>query len=355
MNAVLESTTPAALEPPPKFVIPEMLKDIRPRINTSYPYIKRLHAQWLYENYGKPEPGSLHGAIERMDSLYDASVFPDGIPERVAHHASILTLIFQCDDLTTSDPEQCAKIIAEDPDAHDARVMEGLWQTIRQHAPSDAVYQRLRGRWTRWMHHLKVEKEFRDNWFNEDMESFLKVRLMSSGMQPYIAAMEYVLDIDVSDLIEDPDMKRAVDLVSWHCAFTNDVYSYAVEYYSTEDTLSSVLIMRNTRGLDAQQAISAVCEMMEEMYAELAGLIARLHERYAKHPLGARLHLYLDTYLLMVVGTLQWHIESPRYGGHGHIWNGLPMRQVDVSLAGSDKMEGAGAPQQAPVGSVYVS
>ncbi|WP_062480106.1 hypothetical protein [Variovorax boronicumulans] len=139
MNAVLESTTPAALEPPPKFVIPEMLKAIRPRINTSYPYIKRLHAQWLYENYGKPEPGSLHGAIERMDSLYDASVFPDGIPERVAHHASILTLIFQCDDLTTSDPEQCAKIIAEDPDAHDARVMEGLWQTIRQHAPSDAT------------------------------------------------------------------------------------------------------------------------------------------------------------------------------------------------------------------------
>lgn len=354
MNAIVDSRPSAELELPPRFVIPEMLSVIRPRIHTHYPVIKRLHAQWLYDNYGKPEPGSLHGAIERMDSLYDASVFPDGIPERIAHHASILTLIFQCDDLTISDPVRCEKIIAEDPDAHDARVMDALWQTIRRNAPSEAVYQRLRGRWTRWMQHLKVENAFRDNWLNEDMDSFLQVRLMSSGMQAYIAAIEYVQDIDVSDVIDDPDLKRAVDLVGWHCAITNDVYSYAVEYF-TQDSVSAVRIMRNTRGLDAQQAIDAVCEMLEGMYAELAGLIEKLHDRYAGHPLGERLHRYLDTYLLMVAGTLQWHIESPRYGGHGHLWNGLPMRHVDVALAFGDKMVGAGVPQETPTGSVYVS
>ncbi len=354
MNAIVERDTVENWESPPKFMIPEMLKDISPRLNTHYPVIKRLHAEWLYENYGKPKPGTLHGAIERMDSLYDAYVFPDGLSERVAHHASVLTLAFQCDYMAISDPEQCERIVAADPSAKDARIMDALWKTIRRHAPSEGVYQRLRGRWARWMRYLKEENKFRDNWLNEDMDSFLKVRLESSGMQCYVSAIEYVLDLDASDVLDDPDLLRAIDLVALHGAITNDVYSYASEY-STKDSVSAIFVLRNTRGYDAQQAIDAACEMLEGFYLELADVIGQLHQRYAQHPLGQRLHLYLDTYLLMVTGTLQWHLESPRYGGHGHLWNGLPTRHVDLTLAHGDKMEDAGAPERAQTGAVYVS
>lgn len=354
MNVAVGAAPSSPAEDPPKFVIPQMLAGIEPRINTHYPLIRGLHAKWLYGNYGQPEPGRLHGAVERMDSLYDALVFPDGLPERVAHHACMLTMIFQCDDLSISDPELCEKIVADDPDAHDARVLDELWRTIRRHAPGDSVYRRLRDRWTRWMRHLQVENRFRDNWIDEDWESFLSVRLMSSGMQAYIAAIEYVHDIDVSDVVDDPEIRRAVDLVGWHCAITNDVYSYAAEY-ATVDSVNAVGLMRRLHGYDAQQAVDTVCRMLEDMYQELDERIARLHSRYARHRLGERLHQYLDNYPLMVAGTLQWHMESPRYGGRGHIWNGLPMRRVDAGLARGEKMAGAGAPRAHDAGTVYVT
>ncbi|PIF75317.1 hypothetical protein CLU95_2464 [Variovorax sp. 54] len=342
-NSIGETLTGLHAESPPRFVIPRMQCAVEPRINTHYPIIRWKHSEWIYENFGPPVEGRLHGAIARMDSLYDSSVLPDGLADRVAHHAGMMTMVFECDDLSVIDPALCDRIVAGDPNAHGARVLDQVWKTFRKHAPTEGVYERLRGCWTRWLHNLTVENQVRKNWRDYDIDSYLHERQKSAGMYAYVAAIEYVQDIDAIDVVQDPDGRRAGHLVDLHCALVNDLYSYGVEYYQG-DAVNSINILCHTRGYSVQQSIDAVSERIAKINQELVDVIHRLHERYAEHPLGARMHTYLDSYHSIVAGNAQWHLETPRYHGLGHVWDGRREMHVNVAFSPRGKLEGAGAP-----------
>lgn len=172
------------------------------------------------------------------------------------------------------------------------------------------------------------------------MENYLQSRLITAGMRPYITAMEYVLDIDASEIASDPDVRRASDLIEWLNSLSNDLYSFGIEGRAGKAS-NAIQIMCNTLGYCVQQSIDAVADMLATMHKDLCKVIRRLQARYALHSQGERMQVYFESYLHMAAGNVQWHLERPQY--RGQIWNGRRELNFDVALSSKRETERTGA------------
>ncbi|RFD28631.1 hypothetical protein CER19_13325 [Pseudomonas sp. GL93] len=263
-----------------------------------------------------------------MDALYDSLMLPDGMAERVCHHVCLLSAVVDCDDLAQLNPVFCDQIIAGDPDNPYTGPIIDIWNTIEKNAPSEAVYQRLRERWQEWFGFLEIEKKARKKPESLDVETCIQMHVVSAGIRPYPVAIEYVMDIDVGDVVLDPDIERAKEVAVTHGALVNDLYSYRKECFHG-DGLNPVHALRRDN-YSLQGAIDFIYRRLEALDAEMSELVGTLHGRYARHPLGERLHQYIDNYHLLIAGNAQWHLETPRYYGKGHLWDGRLARHITV-------------------------
>ncbi|BAV75159.1 terpene synthase family protein [Pseudomonas chlororaphis subsp. aurantiaca] len=308
--------------------LPAMPCSVPARINPHYPTIRERHAAWSYKFLPVREPHKIPRGIAQLDALFDSLTFPDGMPDRIYHHLCLLSTLVDGDDLAQQDPLLYEQVVLEQYDDPYSRAFADAWQTIRENAPTKAVYQRIRDRWRFWL--LAVQKEI--EWSkapNYDYEEMFSIRLQTVGMEPYFVVAEYVLDIDAGDVANDPDAIDAMTAASSFIICVNDIFSHRKECLHG-DSMSTVSALRRIHGYSVQQAIDTLYTRMVDLDAKLSMLLAKLHERYAKHPLGERIHTYIDTYHAIVAGATQWHLETPRYNGVGYIWDGLRTRHITV-------------------------
>ncbi len=301
---------------------------VLPRVNTHYPAIRAQHSAWAYQHTPPLHPGALPRGIAQLDSLYDALMLPDGIADRVCHHVCLLSAVVDCDDLTQLNPVFCEQIVTGDPDSPYTGPIIEIWNTIRKNAPSEAVYIRLRERWQQWFEFLETEKKARKKPELLDVDACIQLHVGAAGINPYPVAIEYVMDIDVGDIALDPDIERATEVVVLHSALVNDLYSYRKECFHG-DSLNPIHALRRDN-YTLQGAIDFIYRRLEALDEELSELIRSLHIRYTRHPLGERLHQYIDNYHLLIAGNAQWHLETPRYYGTGYLWDGQLARHITV-------------------------
>jgi hypothetical protein len=320
--------------------LPEIPCSVKPRINTHYPAIRARHADWIYQFIPPLHQGALQRSIEQIDVMYDSLVFPSGIPERVFNHACLTSLVIDSDDLAQLKTALYDQIVSEHADDPHSLAYTNIWETIKKNAPSQSVYERIHAEWRSWFKTLLKENELRQNNQTPDFESILKLRQESSGLRPFFIAVEYILDIDAHEITtRDPETIRAIETGITHIALVNDLYSYRKEYFQS-DSLSTISSLRIIHGHGLQDAIDIIYKRLFKLDHELTSIIKSLHKRYARHPLGQRLHDCFDAYHELVSGNVQWHLETPRYNGRGYVWDGLLARniKVDSTLAPIDPL-----------------
>jgi terpene synthase-like protein len=316
------------------YVVAEVPCNLQPQIHPDYPTIRYKHADWVFNHFPFCRPGRLPRAIEQCDALYDSLVIPVGIGERVFHHGCLTTLAIESDDQALLTPTVFDKVSVAGADDPISLGWADALAVIRTNAPTEAVYQRIHDCWRDWVLSLQqLETPLRDSGDKLDLDTLLSMRQTTVGLKPHFPATEYALDIDATDVVSDADGTAALELSLTHIIIVNDIYSYRKEYIQG-DTLNSISILRD-QGYSIQESIDFLHAKACDCNQRLAEVVARLHHRYTDHPIGDKLHSYIDCYNRIPAGNLQWHLESPRYNGRGYIWDGRRTHSVGVSAEGN--------------------
>lgn len=319
--------------------LPKVPCSTPPRVHPYYPHIRALHAEWVNQHLPRKPGGELPRSIAHIDPMWDSMFLPFGDTERLFHHTCLTTTNIDLDDTAIVHRDRFEAVFSDagfvdaeaaiDDDPY-MRAYRLVWHTIRHHAPSERVYQRMRTAWQSWVDAATVENGIRAAGQPIGLDAVMRVRQDSVCMRTYFVGSEYVLNIDAGDITcTDPDVLRAIEAGVTYVILTNDIYSYRKEYFFN-DPISAIFALRNAHGHSLQQAIDKVYQMLDALDREQAALVERIHARYEKHPLGERLHQCFENYRAIASGHVQACLETPRYNGRGYVWDGMRSRRVTV-------------------------
>ncbi|MEG8184178.1 hypothetical protein GZH49_37560 [Nocardia terpenica] len=182
------------------------------------------------------------------------------------------------------------------------------------------VYSRYRQEWQNWFPSLTEENWYRDRGLVPDIDTYLPLRRISVALLPSIVCLEYVLGLDLTDIVSaDPTLEEARLVAVDHAMLVNDLCSFRGEYFRN-DHFNTVSVLMHAHGCSLQEAINENCEMIRFANAKLVDLCGELRMRYA---LYADMLEYISALMRYCAGNLRWSLETPRYNGRGFGWNGL--------------------------------
>jgi hypothetical protein len=194
-----------------------------------------------------------------------------------------------------------------------------IWGILHRHMPY-GLYRRYRHDWQDWFTHTLKENEFRARGEIPDLDTYLGIRRLSVGLRPYIVGVEYVLDLDFTDLIAASPELRAVKLAAVeHAMLVNDLFSFRWECFK-DDYFNTVGPLVHVHGLSLQEAVDVTCDRIRAADEDMERLSAGIRRRY---PGQVEIHAYVDALGAFCAGNLRWSLETSRYHGHGYGWNGL--------------------------------
>lgn len=146
-----------------------------------------------------------------------------------------------------------------------------------------------------------------------DLESYIEYRRDTSGCKPSYAMIEYAAGVDLPDeVVSHPVIiameEAANDMIGW----CNDIYSYNKEQ-AQGDIHNLVMILMCEQGLDLQSA-------MDEAGAHWHAALRRFEDNLSALPtwgpyVDQNVAIYLQGIRDMIVGTLHWSFDAPRYFG----------------------------------------
>jgi hypothetical protein len=175
------------------------------------------------------------------------------------------------------------------------------------------------------------ENEYRRQNDIPDVDSYLEIRRASLAQRPYSVMLEFVLDLDLTTLLdEDPDLASTELLLAEHILLVNDLISYRNECFAGDYfNLTSSLIHRH--GHNLQQAVDEIVARIAEADQKLNDAVNLLRRRYAAHPAKSQIETYLNALGPYCAGNLRWSFETPRYHGRRYGWNGLRAGMITLA------------------------
>lgn len=331
--------------PGASYRLPEVVCSTAPKIHPDYPVIYEKNATWMREFV----PFSNHEAFLRVlaqrHAMWDSLIFPHGIAERVLHGSKLTSLMFVVDDMALLEhalfDEPAGEWVAEHP--HGPALVDAFG-TLKRTMPV-RVYERFIQCWRDWYDCSQREQSYRKGRRSVDLKTYLDIRRITIGMLPYLVTIEYVLDEDLSDLkAVDPELRLAGETAVEHVMFVNDLFSFRKEQVSG-DFWHAVGVLQQSEGYTLQQAVDWVCDEIRKVDHSLTTLTDTLRTRYP----ARSVHAYLDTLHAFCAGNLRWSLETTRYIGHGHVWNGLRSGTVTLhadrtSIMENKSLEGSEVP-----------
>ncbi|WP_138968213.1 terpene synthase family protein [Streptomyces sp. YIM 121038] len=257
--------------------------------------------------------------LECRYPMWDSLVFPRGLAQRVAHSSQMTSLMFEVDDIAILQQALFRNVAdAWGADHPYGAAFADVLAKFERNMP-ERLYKRYLQTWQDWSDAVLRENGYRRSRELPDFDTYLDLRRVSVGLLPYIVTAEYVLDLDLTDLLAaDPDLARAGDLAVEHGMFVNDLFSCRAECLKG-DYFNAVGVLLHNSVPTLQHAVDLICDRIQQADQDRAALGERLHHRY---PTPA-MHTYLDTLDDFCAGNLRWSLETTRYNGTGNAWNGL--------------------------------
>ncbi|WP_225727245.1 MULTISPECIES: terpene synthase family protein [unclassified Nocardia] len=302
------------------FRMPEPICRTTARINPSYPTIYEDNATWVRRFLPLDDSTAMSCLFERRYPMFDAMVYPAGLPDRVTHSSCMTSLMFEVEDLAVLQHAAFGEIAADRTADHPyGPAFTDIWKTLRDNM-SQPVFRRYRQGWQDCFRGILAENDYTARDALPTFDIYLDIRQLSFAYRAQLACGEYVHALDLSALIgTDPDLERAERAAMLHSLFVNDLLSFRKEYTDGE-LFNVVAVLIHSHDQPLQTALDITGELIRTADAELAAACATLRRRY---PLLPQLQLYLAMMNSMCAGNLRWSLETTRYHGTGFGWNGL--------------------------------
>lgn len=179
-----------------------------------------------------------------------------------------------------------------------------------------------RSRFSQHMAHFlaafKYESINREGGHTPDLLGYTQLRRASGGITPSLDLLEVAVGLEVPPLLHETEQlrmmfNRAADVVVW----VNDIVSLRKELIAGE-TSNGVLVLANERGLEIQDAVTAVYALVAEQleqFDQAQGELDQLVSRWrglAREEL-ASLEVFVDGLQSWMRGNLDWSLGSDRY------------------------------------------
>ncbi|MFI9508473.1 terpene synthase family protein [Nocardia sp. NPDC052566] len=311
------------LEPGAQYRLPDPVCSTAAKVNPDYPTIYERNAAWVRTFLPFPDERALSHMLEDRYPLWESLVYPTGLPARVVDSSCITSLMFAVDDVALLAGALFDDIAADWMADHPyGRAFADIWTRLKLRMP-EGVYRRYRQEWQDWFTYALKENEYRVREEIPDVETYLEIRRINVGLRPYLVCAEYVLDLDLTDLIAaDPDLAALQPTAVEHAMLVNDLFSFRWECFRG-DYFNTIAPLIHTHGHSLQHAIDITCDKISAADRALTDLSAMLRRRYADHPDRTQLHDYIGAANAFCAGNLRWSLETTRYNGHGYGWNGL--------------------------------
>ncbi len=313
------------LTPGETFRWPPLVCSTTAKVNPDYPTIYEHNAAWAAAFLPFSHPAELGRMLEHRYPLWESMVYSVGLPHRVAHSSCVTSLMFEVDDVALLQRGLFDEIDAnwENGQHPYGRAFHDIWTTLEQRMP-EGVYRRYREAWQNWFAGAQQENKLRATAEIPDLETYLQVRRSNVGLRPYITCIEYVLDLDLTqDLQDDEELASVKDLAVEHAMLVNDVYSARWECFN-DDYFNVVATLIRAHDKPLQTAIDQSAALIEKADTALTDTVTRLRRRYASAgPKGRDITAYLDAIGSFCAGNFRWSCETSRYNGTGYGWNGL--------------------------------
>lgn len=302
------------------FRIPEPTCHTKSRINPEYPMIYEHHAAWSRRLLPFVDAAAMMQFFERRYPMFDALIFPAGLPQRVVHSACMNSLMFEVDDLALRQHAAFNEIVSDRTAGHPyGPAFSDIWQTVEGHM-SKRVFRRYRDGWENCFRGILAEREYTGRGILPDFERYLAIRQLSFGFQPLVVCAEYVHGIDLSEVVDvDPDIMRAQRAVCMHALLVNDLLSFRKEF-DHGDLFNVVAILAYVHHCPLQEALDITGTLIRDVDAELSRIYGVLRRRYCHIP---QIQIYVSALESLCSGNLRWSLETTRYHGPGFGWNGL--------------------------------
>ncbi|WAL99652.1 terpene synthase family protein [Streptomyces sp. Je 1-369] len=314
--------TPSSFHVTPgsRFHLGEVTCTPQARIHPEYPTIYERSTLWTGEYLPMADERARRRLLENDYPAWDAMIFPaPARAERVFHTSRITALLFEVDDLSLLHNGLFGDIVTEwRASSHPyGRAFADLFDTFERNMPP-RVYDRFLAAWQTWFEATLEELEYRKSLQVPDLDSYLRARSYTIAMRVYQIAVEYVLDLDLTDLLDaDPDFTTAREAAIRHIMLVNDLFSLRTEAFGGE-IFNAVMIIRYRNGGRLPEAVDDVRRLIAEADDAFAQVSGRLRDRYP----DPDVHRYLDTLGTMCSGNLRWSRTTTRYNGSATAWNG---------------------------------
>ncbi|KAG1852781.1 isoprenoid synthase domain-containing protein [Suillus subalutaceus] len=146
-----------------------------------------------------------------------------------------------------------------------------------------------------------------------NVESYIEMRRILSGLKPSFALIEFAGQIDLPDeVVSHPVImaleEAAIDWVAW----SNDIFSYNVEQ-ARHSTSNLVVLVMMHQGLDLQGAVDycgRLCKTSIQRFEEHRAILPSWGEEVDKE-----VAIYVQGLQNWMSGSLQWSFENARYFG----------------------------------------
>ncbi|KAG1868624.1 isoprenoid synthase domain-containing protein [Suillus subluteus] len=146
-----------------------------------------------------------------------------------------------------------------------------------------------------------------------DLESYIVQRRNVVGLKPCFALIEFVARIDLPDeVMSHPVIMALEDATNDHISWSNDIFSYNKEQSRGDAHWHNIVaVLMHDRGLDLQGAMDYAGQMCKDA-------IQRFETNRAILPsweeeVDRQVAVYVEGLQNWIVGSLHWHLNSPRY------------------------------------------
>ncbi|BDM74445.1 hypothetical protein HEK616_79320 (plasmid) [Streptomyces nigrescens] len=295
------------------------------RVNPQHAHLRAQHDQWFAERLIGRRRDKVLDQIKRHDMIGLATrAAPSADTGYLLDAALFTTTGFIVDDVL-EDPETSPLLIdaylavADESDmtveSEDLRLWADSLTQARAHLTPGQKARHCRGlsEWVRC--HAGRGRQLEHT---RDLSSYLDFRRTDSGFTFLTVGVERSIGVDLEQVTYSPDLERLHAACLAHGTLVNDLFSYRKER-DAPVPMNAVHVLQRTEGLTLQGAVDKVCGLIREAERDVDRLL-----RVWKEADGAAqaLYAYAHAWWELLGGHLRWTLESERYHGRGHVWDG---------------------------------
>ncbi|MFE1771061.1 hypothetical protein [Streptomyces sp. NPDC059008] len=294
------------------------------RVNPQHAHLREQHDQWFADRLLGRRREKVLDRIKRHDMIGLATrAAPSADTDYLLDAALFTTTGFIVDDVL-EDPDTSPLLIdaylavADESDmaveSDDLRLWADSLTLARAHLTPGQKARHRRGL-SDWVKcHAGRGRQLEHT---RDLTSYLDFRRTDSGFDFLTVGVERSIGVDLEQAAHSPELERLHTACLAHGTLVNDLFSYRKER-DEPVPMNAVHVLRRTDGRTLQSAVDELCGLIRQ--AELD--VDRLLRAWKDADDAQALYAYAHAWWELLGGHLRWTLESERYHGRGHVWDG---------------------------------